>query len=95
MLTVEDIEPKVAEYATGRNVPLSPAEARSIARQIHKAYKKYHDPTSYAGDFMLEFAGDRISHVFSAADNLNAKALIIYHYYFYNCVPDDWRKKLL
>lgn len=91
-LTVEDIVPKIIQYASDRKVPITPSEAESIARQIHRAYKKYHDPAEYAGDFMFEFANDSIRRVFSIADNLNERALIIYHYYFYNCVPGDWRR---
>jgi len=93
-LTVEDIMPKVAAYGRQRKVPLTPEEARSIAKQIHRAYKKYHDPTEYAGDFIWEFAGDSLRGVFSVADNLNQRALIVYHYYFFNCAPGDWREKL-
>jgi len=93
-LTVEDIAPKVAAYGRHRKVPLTPEEAQSIARQIHRAYKKYHDASEYAGDFIREFAGDSLQRVFSIADNLNERALIVYHYYFYNCAPGDWREKL-
>ena len=93
-LTTNDIMLKVLAYAKGRRVPLTVSEAQSIARQIHRAYKKYHDSSEYAGDFIWEFAGDSLSRVFSAADNLNERALIVYHYYFYNCAPGDWREKL-
>ena len=93
-LTVEDMIPKIQEYAIDRRVPITHTEAESIARQIHRAYKKYHDPSEYAGDFMLEFAGDSIRRVLSAADNLNQRVLAVYHRYFYNCVPGDWREKL-
>ncbi len=93
-LTVEDIIPKVLEYSGQRKTPLTHEEAESIARQIHRAYKKYHDPKSYAGDFMAEFAGDSFSRIMSIADNLNARVLCIYHSYFYNCAPGDWRTKL-
>ena len=93
-LTVEDIVPKVTAYGIQRKVPLTSEEAMSISRQIHRAYKKYHDPSEYAGDFIWEFAGDSLRRVLSVADNLNQRALIVYHYYFYNCVPGDWREKL-
>lgn len=85
---------KVAEYGAYRKVPLTSAEVESISRQIHKAYMRYHDPAFYAGEFIPELAGDRLSRIFSAADNLNERALIVYHYYFYNCVPGDWRERL-
>ncbi len=91
-LTVEEIVPKVAAY--GAKILLTQEEIMSISRQIHKAYKKYHDPTLYAGEFIPALARDSVSRVFSVADNLNERALIVYHYYFYNCVPDDWREKL-
>ena len=91
-LTVEDIVPKVTAYGIQRKVPLTLEEVMSISRQIHKAYRKYHNPTYYAGEFILALAGDSVSRVFSVADNLNERALIVYHYYFYNCVPGDWRE---
>ena len=93
-LTVEDIIPKVIEYSQDRRIPITDDEAASIARQIHRAYKKYHNPSSYAGDFMVEFAGDSIRRVMAAGDNLNLRTLNIYHYYFYNCAPGDWREKI-
>ncbi len=93
-LTVEDIVPKVTAYGIQRKVPLTLEEVMSISRQIHKAYRKYHDPKCYAGDFILALASDSVSRVFSVADNLNERALIVYHYYFVNCVPSDWRGKL-
>ena len=93
-LTVEDITPKILDYSGQRRTPLTQEEAESIARQIHRAYKKYHDPSNYAGDFMVEFAGDSLNRVMSIADNLNMRALGIYHYYFYNCAPSDWRNKI-
>ena len=89
-LTVEDIVPKVAAY--GAKILLTQEEIRSISRQIHKAYRKYHDPKCYAGEFILALAGDSVSRVFSVADNLNERALIVYYYYFYNCAPGDWRE---
>ncbi len=93
-LTVEDIVPKVTEYGIHRKVPLTLEEVMSISRQIHRAYRKYHDPTYYAGEFIPALAGDSLSRVFSVADTLNERALRIYHYYFVNCVPGDWREKL-
>ena len=93
-LTVEDIAPKVAAYGEQKKVPLTQEETMSIARQLHKACRKYHNPKHYAGEFIPEFAGDSLRRVLSVADNLNQRALIIYHYYFYNCVPGDWREKL-
>ena len=91
-LTVEDIVPKVTAY--GAKILLTQEEIRSISRQIHKAYRKYYDPTYYAGEFIPALAGDSLSRVFSVADTLNERALRIYHYYFVNCVPVDWREKL-
>ena len=93
-LTVDVILPKVVAYGIQRKVPLTVEEAISIARQIHRAYRKYHDPELYAGEFILVFAGDSVRRVLSVADSLNQRALIVYHYYFYNCVPGDWREKL-
>ncbi len=93
-LTVEDIIPKIVEYSRDRNIPVNPEEAERIARQIHRAYKKYHDPTQYVGSFMVEFAGDSLRRVMSAGDNLNLRVLNLYHYYFYNCAPGDWREKI-
>lgn len=93
-LTVEGIIPKVLDYSTQRRTYLTKEEAESIARQIHRAYKKYHDPLSYAGDFMIEFAGDSLTRIMSIADNLNVRALGIYYSYFYNCAPGDWRTKI-
>lgn len=93
-LTVEDIVPKVVAYAEDRKIPLVLDEARIIARQIHRAYKKYHDPPEYAGKFIRELAKDSVRRVLMVADNLNQRALIVYHYYFYNCAPGDWREKL-
>lgn len=93
-LIVEDIIPKVLEYSGQRKTFVTNDEALCIARQIHRAFMKYHDPASYAGDFMLEFAGDSLLRIMSIADNLNARALGIYHSYFYNCAPGDWRTKL-
>ena len=90
-LTVEDIVPKVTAY--GAKILLTQEETLSISRQIHKAYRKYHNQ-EYAGEFIQALAGDSVSRVFSVADNLNERALRIYYYYFYNCVPDDWRKRL-
>lgn len=93
-LTVEDIALKVSAYGEQKKVLLTSKEAMSIARQIHRAYMKYHDPTAYAGNFIREFASDSLRRIFSIADNLNERALIVYHYYFYNCVPGDWRERL-
>ncbi len=86
--------PKITAYGVARKVPLTLDEAQSIAKQIHRAYKKYYDRDKYAGSFIREVAGDSLRRVFSVADNLNQRALIIYHYYFYNCAPGDWRQKL-
>jgi len=93
-LTVEDIVPKILEYSRDRKIPVTDEEAASIARQIHRAYKKYHDPKEYVGNFMFEFASDSLRRVMSAGDNLNLRVLNIYHYYFYNCAPGDWREKI-
>lgn len=88
-LTTNDIIPKVLDYSNQRTIPITEEEAVKIARQIFRTYLRYHDPEVWAGNFLDAFAGDSIRGVMSAADNLNCRALNIYHYYFYNCVPSD------
>ena len=93
-LTVKEIAEKIDAYGVSLKVPLTKKEAMSIARQIHRAYKKYHTPKEWAGEFIYALAQDSVRAVFSVADNLNRRALIVYHFYFYNCVPGDWRERL-
>ena len=93
-LTVEDILVKVIQYARERSIPLSTPEATSIARQLHRAYRAYYDPKEYPGEFIVEFASDSFRRIIDKADTTNRKALFVYHLYFYNCAPGDWREKL-
>ena len=94
ILTVEDIIPKIREYAGQHRVNFNERNTESVSRQIYKAYLKYHDPNVYAGDFVREFANDSVKGAMAYADNVNQRGLIVWHYYFYNCVPGDWRERL-
>ena len=92
-LTMDLVFAKIELYNTELKLNLNVRELTSIAWQLHKAYDRYFTG-SYAGDFIPELAGDSFRRIMSVADNTNRKAVYLYHMFFYNCAPADWREKL-
>ena len=61
---------------------------------IYRVYNKYHDPKYYLGDFGRALAEDSYKNICNYADSIDRRGLYLYHYYFFNNAPGDWRVKI-
>ena len=85
---------KLEEYARDQHLNLTIDELCYLARTILQACKMYHDRGSTYNDLIWALAGNNFNEIMLTADNINKKCVGVYHKYFYNCVPADWRERI-
>lgn len=102
-LTIEDIAEWVDRNAQGKHVDLEPEYVTShiktyrdavahISRLIHKIYRKYHDANLTMGSFLWALVENDFDEAVAHADSTSTKGLLLFHLYFYNHAPRNWRE---
>ncbi len=92
-LDLDEVAAEVKKIAKRNYVEVEDAQAVRLADMIMQIYYKYHQPDRVIGHVARALIRNDFYGFFRRADILNAKAAVVYHEYFYNWAPENWRAR--
>lgn len=94
-LELDEVIAEVTRIGVRNKVSLTDKEAIALANMIMQIYYKYHKPGRIVGHVAMALIENDFYRFFRRADLTNGRAAVVYHEYFYNWAPTEWRRNIL
>jgi hypothetical protein len=94
-LELDEVTAEVKKIGVRNQVSLTDKDAAHIAGLIMGIYYKFHAPERVVGHVSMALIKNNFYRFFRKADLTNGRAAVVYHEYFYNWAPEDWRQRIL